>query len=289
MMAHLLGTDDIDTDLEQLILEKTEGVPFFIEEFVKSLKELKIIERANNRYYLARDNRDMAIPSTIQDVVMARVDSLPEDAKGVLQFGSVIGREFSYKLIKELTELSEQKLLSSMSNLKDSELLYERGIYPQSNYVFKHALTQDAVYQSLLKSNLQKYHRRIAQVLEEHFSEMASVHPEVLGRHFTEAGIIEKAIPYWQKAGEIAIRRSAMVEAIGHLSIGLDLLKALPISTIPQRGKIELGLQIALGNALIATKGYANPEVGKVFSRARELCLKEDEGTHFFQVLHGLA
>ena len=289
MMAHLLSAKDIDTDLQQLILEKTEGVPFFIEEFVKSLKDLNIIDKENNRYYLTRDIGDMSIPSTIQDVVMARVDSLPEDSKGVLQLGSVIGREFSYKLIKQLYELSEQKLLSSMSILKDSELLYERGIYPQSTYVFKHALTQDAVYQSLLKRVCQKYHFRIAQTLEKHFPEITSVHPEVLGRHFTEAGMLEQAIPYWQKAGEIAIRRSANIEAIGHLKNGLELLKALQGEPTPERIELELRLQVALGNALIATKGYADPEVGETFSCASELCLQEDKSPQLFQVLHGLA
>ena len=289
MMAHLLSANDIDTELQQLILEKTEGVPFFIEEFVKSLKDLKIIDKENNCYYLTRDVGDISIPSTIQDVVMARVDSLPEDAKRMLQLGSVIGREFSYKLIKQLYGLSEQKLLSSMSILKESELLYERGIYPQSTYVFKHALTQDSVYQSLLKSACQKCHVRIAQILEKHFPERTSVNPEVLGRHFTEAGKIEQAIPYWQKAGEIAIRRSAYIEAIGHLKNGLELLKALPGEPTPERIELELRLQVALGNALIATKGYADPEAGKTFSRASELCLQEDAGFELFQVLHGLA
>ncbi|MGV7224945.1 MAG: adenylate/guanylate cyclase domain-containing protein [Nitrospinales bacterium] len=289
MMGHLLSAKDIDTGLQQLILEKTEGVPFFIEEFVKSLKDLNIIEKENNRYYLTRDIGDMSIPSTIQDVVMARVDSLPEDAKRVLQFGSTIGREFNYKLIKQIYESSEQKLLSSMSILKDSELLYERGIYPQSTYVFKHALTQDTIYQSLLKSNRQKYHRRITQVLEKCFPEMTSVHPEVLGRHFTEAGMIEQAIPYWQKAGEIAIRRSANIEAIGHLKNGLELFKTLPGEPTPERIELELRLQVALGNALIATRGYADPEVGKTFNRASELCLQEDKSPQLFQVLCGLA
>ena len=289
MMGHLLSAKDIDTGLEHLILEKTEGVPFFIEEFVKSLKDLKIIDKENNHYYLSKDVGDISIPSTIQDVVMARVDSLPEDAKKVLQLGSVIGREFSYKLIKQLYELSEQELLFSMSILKDSELLYERGIYPQSIYVFKHALTQEAVYQSLLKSVCQECHSKIAQTLECDFPEITGVNPEMLGRHFTEAGMVEQAIPYWQKAGEIAIRRSASIEAIGHLKKGLELLKALSGEPSPESIELELRLQVALGNALIATKGYADPEVGETFNCASELCLQEDESPQLFQVLHGLA
>ena len=289
MMNHLLSGRDTDTGLEQLILEKTEGVPFFIEEFVKSLKDLKIIDMENNRYYLTRDIKDMSIPSTIQDVVMARVDSLPEDAKRVLQLGSVIGREFSYKLINQVYELPEQELLSSMSILKESEFLYERGIYPQSIYVFKHSLTQDAVYQSLLKSACQGYHFKIAQTLEKHFPDITNINPEVLGHHFTEAGKIEHAIPYLQKAGEIAIRRSANIEAIGYIKNGLELLKAIPGEPTAERIELELRLQVALGNALIATKGYADPEVGETFSCASELCLQEDKSPQLFQVLHGLA
>jgi class 3 adenylate cyclase len=150
MVAHLLGTEDIDSDLEELILGKTEGIPFFIEEFIKSLMELKIIEQKENRYYLVKDIEDVIVPSTVQDVIMARVDSLPEGAKGVLQTGSVAGREFSQDLIQMVTGRSERELLSHLSVLKDAELLYERGIYPQSTYIFKHALTQEVVYNSLL-------------------------------------------------------------------------------------------------------------------------------------------
>lgn len=130
MVSHLLDTEELDRDLQELILEKTEGVPFFIEEFMRSLKDLKIIERRKKKYHLAKDLQEVTIPSTIQDVIMARVDSLHEGAKEVLQTGSVIEREFTYGLIKRVTGLPEQELLSNLSILKDSELLYERGIYP---------------------------------------------------------------------------------------------------------------------------------------------------------------
>jgi predicted ATPase len=128
MVSYLLSTEEIDRELEELILEKTEGVPFFIEEFIKSLQDLKIIERKDKKYYLAKDIKDLTIPSAIQDVIMARVDSLPEGAKSVLQTGSVAGREFSHDLIERVVGLSETELLSHLSVLKDSELLYERGI-----------------------------------------------------------------------------------------------------------------------------------------------------------------
>ena len=132
---------DMDENVEQFILEKTEGVPFFIEEFIRSIRDLKIIEEKDNKFHMAKDIQDVNIPSTIHDVIMARVDSLPEGAKEVLQTGSVIEREFSYELIKKVTGLSEQALLSHLSSMRDSELVYERGIFPQSTYIFKHALT----------------------------------------------------------------------------------------------------------------------------------------------------
>ena len=136
--------------------EKTEGVPFFIEEFIKSLKDLKIIEKKDDAYQLSKEIGQLTIPSTIQDVIMARVDSLPEGAKEVLQTGSVIEREFSHELIERITGLPEKELLSHLSALKDSELLYERGIYPQSTYIFKHALTREVVYDSILTQEKEK-------------------------------------------------------------------------------------------------------------------------------------
>jgi class 3 adenylate cyclase len=162
MVTYLLGTKEIEKALEELILEKAEGVPFFIEEFIKSLKDLKIIERKENIYRLSKDVHHLTIPSTIQDVIMARVDSLPEGAKEVLQTGSVIEREFEFPLIKRIMGLPEQKLLSHLSALKDSELLYERGIYPKSNYVFKHALTREVVYDSIIAKKRKNFMKRSA-------------------------------------------------------------------------------------------------------------------------------
>ena len=286
MVTNLLNSEDIDSDLEDLILKKTEGVPFYIEEFARSLNDLNIIERKDNKCHLAKDIQDVAIPSTIQDVIMARVDSLSEETKSLLQTASVVGREFKYDLIKRVTGFAEQELLSQLSALKDTELLYERGIYPQSTYIFKHALIQDAAYQSLLKSTRQKHHETIARVLEENFAKTVEVQPELLGHHFTKAGLTEKAIPYWQRAGEMAIQRSAHVEAISNLTTGLDLLIALPDS--PERTQQELDMQIVIGTALIATKGWGAPEVHQAYNRARELCQQAEDKPQLFQVLTGL-
>jgi predicted ATPase len=286
MVSHLLGTDDFDENIENFILGRTEGNPFFIEEFLKSLKDLGVIEKRNSAYVALKDLQDIAIPSTIQDVIMARVDSLLEEAKKLLQTGSVIGREFSHTLIKEVVELPEKELLSYLSVLKDSELIYERGIYPDVTYIFKHALTQDAAYQSLLKSTRERYHRKVAQVLEERFPGTAVAQPELLAHHFTEAGITEKAVPYWQKAGEIAVRRSAHTIAIGHFENGIALIKKIPAT--PQRDQLELILQTSLGNTLMTIQGYGSPEVKNTLDRARDLCQKVGEPHQLFQVLHGL-
>jgi predicted ATPase len=267
-------------------LEKTEGIPFFIEEFIKSLQDLKIMERKDNKFYLAKDIKDLILPSAIQDMIMARVDSLPEGAKGVLQTGSVVGRDFSHDLIEMVVGLSERELLSHLSVLKDSELLYERGIYPQSTYIFKHSLIQDAAYQSLLKSTRQKYHRKIAQVLEKNFPETVETQPELLAHHFTEADLNEQAAGYWQRAGERAGARSAYVEAISHLRKGLEALQTLPETA--ERAELELALQFDLATSLIVSKGWIAPEVEQAYGRAYELCQQVGETPTLLPVLQGL-
>ena len=284
MASYLLGTEDIDKNLEKLILEKTEGVPFFLEEFIMSLKDLKIIEIKDNRYRVTKDIKETTIPATVQDVIMARIDSLPEGAKDLLQTVSAAGREFSYDLTKKLTSLTEKELLPRLSVLKDSELIYERGIYPQSTYIFKHALTQEVTYKSLLKSTRQKYHRKIAQVLEKNFSNTMETQPELLAHHYTEAGLNEQAIDYWQQAGNRATQRSAHSEAISHLNTALELLGTLPGT--PERTQRELTLQVALGLPMTAAKGYGAPEVERTYTRAWDLC--QLVGAQPYPVLFGL-
>lgn len=284
MTSFLLGTEEIDKDLEKLILEKTEGVPFFLEEFIKSLKDLKIIEIKDNEYRVAKDIKETTIPATVQDVIMARIDSLPGGAKDLLQTVSAAGREFTYDLTKKVTNLEEKELLSRLSILKDAELIYERGIYPQSTYIFKHALTQEVTYKSLLKGTRQKYHRNIAQVLEKNFSNTIETQPELLAHHYMEAGLNELAIGYWHQAGMRATQRSAHSEAIGHLTTALELLGTLP--STPERSQQELTLQVALGLPMTATKGYGAAEVERTYSRAWDLCQRV--GAMPFPVLFGL-
>jgi class 3 adenylate cyclase/tetratricopeptide (TPR) repeat protein len=239
MVSHLMGTGDIDRNLEGLVLEKTEGVPFFIEEFIKSLKDLCIIERKDNKYHLVKNIQEMTIPSTIQDVIMARVDSLPEGAKDVLQTGSVIEREFSHELIKRVTRLPEQALLSYLSVLKDSELLYERGLYPQSTYIFKHALTQKVVYGSILNKRRRKLHGDIGIVIEELYKNNIDERYGVLAEHFVKSENYEKGAEYSKLAGKKAARAASHKDAIEYAQKRVSCLERLPKTDTNQKKVID--------------------------------------------------
>lgn len=262
MMAHLLGTYDIASNLKELILDKTGGVPLHIEEFVRSLIDLNVIEKHGNRYTLGETGTGATIDSTIQDVIMARLKALPAGAREVLQFASAIEREFSHRLVARAIGLPEHELLSRLSILRYSDLLYERGIYPDSTYVFRHVLIRDLCYQSLSESTRIECHRRIAEVICEHFPDVANETPEIPGYHFSEAGELEPAISFWQKAGEIAVRRSATREAVGHLTKALGMLKTLPEKL--EHRRTELEIQRALGRLWSQTKN--GPEALRMLS-----------------------
>ena len=227
----------------------------------------------------------LAIPATLQDSLMARLDRLGT-AKEIAQLGATLGREFSYELLQAVSPLDEETLQHGLQQLVEAELVYQRGLLPQAHYLFKHALIQDTAYQSLLKSTRQQYHRQIAQVLEDRFPETIETQPELLAHHYTEAGLIEQAIPYWQQAGQRAVQRSAHVEAIAHLTKGLEVLTALPDG--PERTQQELVLQTTLGPALLARKGSGAPEMERAYARALELCRQVGEAPQLFPVLRGL-
>jgi predicted ATPase len=286
MTADLLGTKKLDRDLKELVLQNTRGVPFFVEEFIGFLNNLKIVEKKGGTCHLTRDVKEMPIPFTIQDVIMSRVNSLPASAREVLLAGAVAGRQFDYQLIARVTALPDYELMSRLSILRYAGLLYERGTSSLSTYVFKHALIQEACYRSLSQGDCRKYHERIAQALEQYSPETANEHPESLGYHLTEAGLLDQAIPYWQKAAEVAVRRSANVEAVGHLKKALELLATLPENSDTKR--MELDLQIALGPALMAIKGYTDPDVQGAYAKARTLCQQLGDASGLFDVLRGL-
>jgi len=285
MLSSLTGDKPLPTEVVEQVVAKTDGVPLFVEELVKMILESGLVWEQAGRYVLTGPLPPLAIPSTLHDSLMARLDRL-STARAMVQLGAVLGREFSYDLLQAVSPVDEMTLQQGLAQLVDAELVYQRGLPPRSRYIFKHALIQDAAYQSLLKNTRQQYHRRIAQVLEERFPNIAEAQPELLAQHYTEAGLVAQALPYWQRAGERATQRSANQEAIRHFTHGLELLAAL-LDT-PERSQQELTLQTMLGTALVAVKGYKAPEVGQAYTRAYELCQQLGETFQVFPVLAGL-
>ncbi len=279
MVAHLLGTEEIERDLEELVLEKTEGIPFFIEEFMKSLRDLGMIERKDGAYYLAKDISDVTIPSTIQDVIVARVDSLPDVAKGVLQTGSAIEREFSYELIKRVTGMSEGELLSHLSALRDSELLYERGIYPQSTYIFKHALTREVVYDSILTTRKKMLHVDIGDAIEEVYKDNLDEHYAVLAEHYIAGESYEKGAAYCRLAARKAEKAGALNDAIAYTEKRIACLEKLPQTEDVQRKIVDartaVGLHHIQLNHHVEAKEVVEPVVDLALERGYERRLSQ--------------
>ena len=226
----------------------------------------------------------LAIPPTLHDSLMARLDRLGA-VKDVAQIGAVIGREFDYELLAAVVPVDEAGLRDALYQLAEAELIFGQGAPPQASYVFKHALVRDTAYESLLKSKRRQLHASIVGALEERLPETARAQPELLARHSAQAGLFARAIDYWLKAGQQAVARSAMVEAIAQLNEGLELLPQLPVG--PARHRQELELQTALGGALIAAKGWAAEETGEAFARARELCREMGDTPQLFPVMVG--
>ncbi|KPJ54543.1 MAG: hypothetical protein AMJ37_00495 [Dehalococcoidia bacterium DG_18] len=240
MAAYILGTEIMGEDLEELILNKTEGIPFFVEEFMKSLKDLGMIEWKDSGYYLAKDIQEVEIPSTIQEVIMARVDSLPDGAKSVLQTGSAIGREFSCELIKRVTGIPTPEMTPHLSVLRDSELLYERGIFPQATYIFRHSLTQEVAYDSLLVKRKQDIHERIGQAIEELYPDRIEEFYEMLAHHYSKSESHEKAYQYLKLSGDKALQRYSNWEAFRLHKMAINVLKQLPDTVDNKKRRLEI-------------------------------------------------
>lgn len=285
MVARVSGGKRLPAAVLQHLMEKTDGVPLYVEEMTKAVLESGVLTQVSGQYEIAGSVADLAIPATLQDSLMARLDRL-DTAKGVAQIGATMGRQFSYALLHAVTQQDHATLQRQLDRLVDAELLYQHGQVPQATYTFKHALIQDAAYQSLLISTRQQQHHRIAEVLAQHFPEVQASHPEVLAHHYAEAGQYEQAVIYWQRAGQQALEGSAHMEAISHLAKGLEALQTLPDT--PERMRHELALRITQGASLMATRGYAALEVEQAYTRARELCQQLGEAPQLFSVLRGL-
>jgi predicted ATPase len=280
MIEQAAAGKTLPTEVVEQIQLKTDGVPLFVEELTKT-----VLESVESGGGFGRSVISLGIPATLQEALLARLDRL-STARQVAQLGATLGREFSYELLRAVAPTSETDLQSALAKLVEAEILYQRGVGEQTRYFFKHALIQDTAYQSLLKSTRQQYHQQIAQVLEERFLGTKANHPELLAHHCTEANLIESAIPYWQKAGERATQHSAYVEAISHLTKGLELLKTMPDT--PGHPQQELALQLALGTPLMTTKGWSSPEVVQTYTRAYELCQYLRETPQLFPALWGV-
>jgi len=285
LAIHVAGDKALPPAVLEEVVRKTDGVPLFVEELTKVVLESGLLQEREDSYELTGPLPPLAIPATLHDALMARLDRLAA-AKLVAQLGAVIGRTFAYDLVQAVAPLDAATLQGALVQLMEAELVAQRGMPPQAVCTFKHALIQDAAYQSLLRSTRQQYHQRIAQVLAERFPETVETQPELLAHHYTEAGLNEQAIVYWQRAGQQALQRSANLEAISQLTAGLGLLATLPET--PARAQQELDLQLALGPALMATKGNAAPEVEQIYARARALCSQVGDTPQLFPTLRGL-
>ncbi len=285
IVADLTGGKVLPDVVLDQIVARTDGVPLFVEELTKAVLESGLLEYEGDRYVLKGELPPLAIPSTLQDSLMARLDRLAP-VKEVAQIGAAIGREFPHRLLAEVSTLKGEQVIDALDQLVGSELLFRRGRAPDATYVFKHALVQDAAYGSLLRAKRQAMHQKIVAALEENYPERAKTEPEVLAHHYTEAGLAGSAVKYWQRAGQQALQGSANPEAVGHLRKGLTLLMTVPGSA--ERDRDELKLQTTLGPALMATRGYTAPEVGEAYRRAHELCRQVGETRELYAVLWAL-
>ncbi|HZO82298.1 MAG TPA: adenylate/guanylate cyclase domain-containing protein [Candidatus Binataceae bacterium] len=284
-MAERVAGGELPAQVARLLAAKSDGVPLYVEELTKNVLESGILRDAGGRYELSGPLPALAIPATLQDSLMARLDRL-STTREVAQLGSVLGREFSYELLRAVSGLDQEALEQALANLVGAEILFQHGTIPQARYVFKHALLQDAAYESVLKSTRQRHHQRVATVLDERFPEIKAERPELLAHHYTRGGLSARAIPFWHAAGQRSIERSANIEALSHLGQALELLEALAEG--PERDQQELGLQIALGVAWMAVKGYSAPELEKAYGRALAICEKFGESPQTIPVMMGL-
>ena len=283
IIARLVGNKGLPPDVMAEIVERTDGIPLFVEEMTKAVLEAES-EDAARRTIAAVPSPARAVPASLQASLMARLDRLGP-AKELAQIGAAIGREFSHTLLSAVVGKSEPELASALDRLITAGLLFRQGVPPHSSYLFKHALVQDAAYGTLLRAKRHELHSHIASVLEQHFLDVCETQPEVLARHYTHAGLPHQAISYWQRAGDRAAKRSANQEAVAHFRNARGLLEALPDRAA--HTEQELQLLIALGPALMATRTSAAPEIGSVYARARELALGARRVADLFPTVWG--
>jgi class 3 adenylate cyclase/tetratricopeptide (TPR) repeat protein len=285
MVTQATGGRPLPAEVTEQIVVKTDGNPLFVEELTKAVLEGGILVEDAEGYRLDGPLPPVAIPATLHDSLMARLDRLAP-VKEVGQIGAAIGREFSYSLLRALVERNEPALKDALSQLETAEILFRRGEPPEAIYSFKHALVQDAAYENLLKSRRQVLHRRIAETLRDQFPTMAEIQPEVVAHHFTRAELSVAAIEWWGKAGDRALNRSAYSEAIAHFEKAIDLAQELADG--PAQRLMLLQLQTTYAHALLHGRGHSQPETIAAFARANELAKGVEDTAAKFSGYYGM-
>jgi predicted ATPase/class 3 adenylate cyclase len=292
LLTALLGDSAALQPLKPFILAKTSGNPFFMEEMVQTLVDQGVLCRdpAGGLQLAAPVTSGalaaLQLPHTVQGVLAARIDRLPADEKALLQTLAVLGKEFSWSLLTQMTDQRDEELQRLLAHLQAEEFIYEQPAFPEPDYTFKHALTQEVAYNAVLLERRRSLHERAAQAIEGLFAERLPEHYNALAHHYSRSGNTAKAVDYLHRAGQQAVERSAYAEAINHLTAALDLLTTLPESR--ERSQQELAAQMTLGLALSAAKGGGAPDVERLYTRARELCERVGEPPQLFRVLWGL-
>jgi predicted ATPase len=282
IIDRMVGNKALPAGIRMDIIERTDGIPLFVEEMTKAVLEARSLDQAE---HTASTIPTGAVPSSLHASLMARLDRLGP-AKEVAQVGAAIGREFSHALLGSVLSKSEAELTAALDRLMHAGLLFRQGLPPHASYLFKHALVQDAAYGTLLREPRRALHSRIADALESHFPEIAESQPELLAHHLTESRRLEEAVAAWERAGDRAVGRSAFVEGIADFRRGLEILETLPQSKA--RTRHELAIYLKLGGPVTATRGYAAPEKHVLYTRARTLCEESGETEAHFDVLEGL-
>jgi class 3 adenylate cyclase/tetratricopeptide (TPR) repeat protein len=272
-------------EMMRQIIERTDGIPLFIEELTKTILESGLLVEDAGRFRLDRPLPPLAIPATLQDSLMARLDRLAP-VKEVAQIGAAIGRDFSYTLLRCVAGRDDLTLNTALRQLEEAELLLRRGTPPEASYSFKHALVQEAAYESLLKSRRQLLHKHIGDVLRDQFPAIAETEPEVVAYHFTEAGLDEVALDWWRKAGQQALKRSAYTEAIAHLGKAVAIADGLPDD--PGRTMNRLHLQITYSRALRGNLGHSAPQTVAAWTRARQFAADINDPVELAPIYSGL-
>ena len=281
LVERVAGDAGLTSEIVDEIVERADGVPLFVEELTKA-----VLETGNRDGGVAAVLAVSTIPATLHASLIARLDRLGSSAKEVAQIGALIGREFGYDLLEQVVRRPAAELRSALDRLAEAELLFRRGVPPHSSYLFKHALVRDAAESTLLRVARAKWHGQIAAALETEFAEMIESQPEILALHYAKAGEALKAASYWLRAGQRAARRSANTEAITHLTNGIEGLQSLPET--PERDRQEAALQLALGPAMMVTRGWSAPGVEGIYRRAQHLCQRLGDDRERFNATWGL-